>query len=157
MDIVQAAAEGEAISPVPWQSAAWNGGDFAYCVECSDYPCEKYKDFDQWDSFITHQNREKEMCRLLELGEEAYTTEIIEKRKLLETLLAECNGGRKKTFYFLAVNLLPLSVIREILEQGQTYEDWAEMSPKMRENLIVPLLQKEAKTCGVELKLRKKV
>lgn len=132
-------------------------GNFAYCVECSDYPCEKYKDFDQWDSFITHQNREKEMCRLLELGEEAYTTEIIEKRKLLETLLAECNGGRKKTFYFLAVNLLPLSMIREILEQGQTYEDWAEMSPKMRENLIVPLLQKEAKTCGVELKLRKKV
>ena len=97
------------------------------------------------------------MCRLLELGEEAYTAEIIEKRKLLETLLAECNGGRKKTFYFLAVNLLPLSVIREILEQGQTYEGWAEMSPKMRENLIVPLFQKEVKTCGVELKLRKKV
>ncbi|MCI7657852.1 DUF3795 domain-containing protein [Anaerotignum sp.] len=131
--------------------------NFAYCMECSDYPCGKYEDFDQWDSFITHQNRKKDLSRLAELGEEAYTTEIIEKRKLLEILLAECNGGRKKTFYFLAVNLLPLSVVREILEQAQKWKDWAEMSPKMRETLIVPLFEKEAKRCGRELKLRKKV
>lgn len=132
-------------------------GNFAYCMECSDYPCEKYENFDRWDSFITHQNRAKNVSRLLELGEEAYMAEIIEKRKLLETLLDECNGGRKKTFYFLAVNLLPLSVVQEVLKQAQAWEGWAEMSPKARENLLVPLFDKEAMNCSVELKLRKKV
>lgn len=75
-------------------------GNFAYCMECSDYPCEKYKDFDQWDSFITHQNREKDMCRLLELGEEAYTTEIIEKESCWKHCWQNATAAGKKHSIF---------------------------------------------------------
>lgn len=129
----------------------------AYCVACTQYPCEKYSDFDRWDSFITHQNREQNLFRLAEMGEMAYTAEIQEKRKLLETLLTDCNGGRKKTFYFLAVHLLPLAAVQDILSQAKCRQDWGTLSKKERESLLVPLFAAEAERRGIELRLRKKV
>lgn len=128
----------------------------AYCVACDQYPCEKYTDFDKWDSFISHQCRAQHLLRLAEMGEAAYTAEIREKRKLLETLLADCNGGRKKTFYFLVVQLLPLGAVQSILSQAQGRKDWGDLSKKERESLLVPLFLAEAKRGGIELRLRRK-
>lgn len=132
-------------------------GEYAYCAACMQYPCEKYTDFDRWDAFITHRNSAQNLTRLVEMGETAYTAEIQEKRSLLETLLSDCNGGRKKTFYFLAVNLLPLDTVQSLLRQLQQREDWAGLSAKEREGLVVPLFVAEAEQRGIELRLRRKV
>jgi len=53
-----------------------------------------------------------------EIGEEAYNKEQAEKRRILDRLLAEYNDGRKKTLFCLAVNLLPLEVLRTVFEDG---------------------------------------
>ncbi len=35
-----------------------------YCIECSEYPCEKYEHIDEYDSFITHQNQKADLEKL---------------------------------------------------------------------------------------------
>lgn len=30
-------------------------GNIKYCFQCENYPCEKYDNIDEFDSFITHQ------------------------------------------------------------------------------------------------------
>ena len=32
-------------------------GGVEYCFQCADYPCQRYQDFDRYDSFLTHQRR----------------------------------------------------------------------------------------------------
>ena len=44
--------------------------------------------------------------KLKQTGEEAYNAEQIEKRQILDRLLADYNDGRKKTLFCLAANQL---------------------------------------------------
>ncbi|WP_205666355.1 DUF3795 domain-containing protein [Anaerosphaera multitolerans] len=70
-----------------------------YCFQCDNFPCEKYKDADKYDSFITHLHQFKDINKFQEIGEVVYTNEQIEKLKLLNFLLENYNAGRQKTFF----------------------------------------------------------
>ena len=82
------------------------------------------------------------------MGEEAYNAEQIEKRQILDRLLAEYNDGRKKTLFCLAVNLLPLEDLRTVFEEGDL-----DLPLKDRSKLMEKRLNERS---SVELKLRKK-
>lgn len=103
---------------------------------------------DEFDSFITHMNQKIDMEKMLRIGEEAYNSEQIEKRQILDRLLSEYNDGRKKTLFCLAVNLLPLEDLRSVFEDGDD-----EMTVKDRAKQMEKRLKKRS---SVELKLRKK-
>ena len=87
-----------------------------YCFQCPEYPCGRYEHIDEADSFITHMNQKTDLEKLRKIGEEAYNKEQVEKRRILDRLLAEYNDGRKKTLFCLAVNLLPLEDLRTVFE-----------------------------------------
>ena len=123
-------------------------GKQEYCFQCPEYPCEKYAGIDEFDSFITHSNQKADLKKMKKIGEEAYNAEQIEKRQILDRLLAEYNDGRKKTLFCLAVNLLPLEELRTIFD-----EDDLEMSVKDRAGQMEKRLKERSR---VELKLRKK-
>lgn len=123
-------------------------GKQEYCFQCPEYPCEKYAGIDEFDSFITHSNQKADLKKMKKIGEEAYNAEQIEKRRILDRLLAEYNDGRKKTLFCLAVNLLPLEELRTIFD-----EDDLEMSVKDRAGQMEKRLKERSR---VELKLRKK-
>ena len=82
------------------------------------------------------------------IGEKAYNAEQIEKRQILDRLLAEYNDGRKKTLFCLAVNLLPLKDLRTVFEDGDP-----ELPLKDRAQLMEKRLKERS---SVELKLRRK-
>ena len=123
-------------------------GKQEYCFQCPEYPCEKYAGIDEFDSFITHSNQKADLKKMKKIGEEAYNAEQIEKRRILDRLLAEYNDGRKKKLFCLAVNLLPLEELRTIFD-----EDDLEMSVKDRAGQMEKRLKERSR---VELKLRKK-
>lgn len=50
-------------------------GGVTYCYQCGNYPCEKYREPDPYDSFITGQNRLRDMEKARILGPEAYGRE----------------------------------------------------------------------------------
>ena len=72
-------------------------GGVTYCYQCGDYPCEKYRELDPYDSFITGQNRLRDMEKARILGPEAYGREQERKAELLQYLLTHDQDGRKKT------------------------------------------------------------
>lgn len=127
-------------------------GGLEYCYECGEYPCEKYEKIDDFDSFITHRHRKRDMEKAKKLGPEAYGAEQREKIRLLEALLDGYNDGRKKTLYCLAVNLLEVDEIKQAL---QTVEGEA-LPPEKRPARMAEELNRIAAAKGIELKLRRK-
>lgn len=129
-------------------------GGVEYCVQCSEYPCGRYKNADTHDYFITSLHRKRDLEKLKQMGGESYDAEQVEKRSILERLLAGYNDGRKKTLFCLAVNLLELDDLRRILEKAD--REAGELSQKEKAAYAANLLQECAARSGIVLKLRKK-
>ena len=128
-------------------------GGVEYCCECLHYPCEKYEKFDEYDSFITHRNRNSDMEKLRNIGADRYNSEQAEKVRLLEYLLSSCNDGRRETLFCLAVDLLELSDVRAVVDQLMATDL---SSVKERTVYAAALLQEIADKKGISLKLNRK-
>jgi hypothetical protein len=128
--------------------------DVEFCFQCSSYPCERYLKQKKVDSFISYRNvlvdlknAKKDITK--------YKTELNEKVKFLEYLIEHFNDGKKKNFYCVAVNLLKLSVLKNIMGQIDKQIKSKNIGSKNKTEFVVDLIEKEAKKEGVELKLRK--
>lgn len=128
-------------------------GSVDYCFECPDYPCNNYLHIDNYDSFITHQNQKANLERAKTIGIDRCNEEQQEKVRILNLLLAHYNDGRRKTFFCLAVNLLPLSALKTVVSRLQCSEN---LELKEKSVQAVRLLQNSADAQGILLKLRKK-
>jgi len=124
----------------------------AYCYLCGEYPCKKY-DKALTDSFITHRHIFSDAEKARDMGVEAYQRELEEKMALLQQLLAQYDDGRRKSFFCLAVNLLPLEDVKTACEEAFEPKGG---TPKERAVLISALLQAAAEKRGITLKLMKK-
>lgn len=91
-------------------------GNVEYCFQCAEFPCAKYANADEYDSFITHRNQLKDIQKAQDIGIDAYTKEQLEKIDILNYLLENYNAGRQKNFFCIAVNLLEIEDIREIVK-----------------------------------------
>lgn len=131
-------------------------GNVEYCFQCREYPCKKYEDIDDFDSFITHRHRKIDLEKARQDGIEAYNMEQKEKAKILDILLASYNDGRKKTLFCIAVNLLEVQELHAILMQIQNSTMLERLSLKEKSALVAGLLEETAVKKGIELKLRKK-
>ena len=129
-------------------------GGVEYCVQCPEYPCGRYEGVSAYDCFITSVHRTRDLEKLREMGSESYDAEQMEKRDILDRLLAGYNDGRKKTLFCLAVNLLELDELRRILEKAD--RETGQLPPKEKAAYAANLLQECAARSGVVLKLRKK-
>ena len=130
-------------------------GKPAYCFLCPEYPCERYAGIDRYDSFITHRRQLPDMDQARTTGLPAYHAELTEKAAILRRLLTGYDDGRHKTFFCLAVNLLPLSDVKSVLAQADAAV--ASDSPCKEKSALAEKYFSEAATRrGVELKLRKK-
>jgi len=127
-----------------------------YCYLCNEYPCEKYKSIDKFDSFITHRNQLKDMKKSQEIGTEQYNSELIEKSEILKHLLENYNDGRRKSFFSIAVNLLDLHDLKNIIEQINSKTACENLVLKEKANVAVTVFQTAAEQKNIVLKLNKK-
>lgn len=117
----------------------------AFCFECSNYPCARYPDEDTKDSFISYQNRKKDVISAQQ-NLNTYLNKINEKNLILNYLLEYHNDGRSKSFYCQAVNLLELEDLNEIKSRLFQTSDTKEVR-----QMILETAQKR----GINLALRK--
>ena len=127
-----------------------------YCFRCTEYPCRRYEGIDEYDSFITHQRQLKDIARAQEIGIESYNEEQAKKAGILHTLLSDYNDGRRKTFYCVAVNLLPLQDIENVINQVAEDISFKNLTMKEKAEKVVSLFQNLAVQQGLALRLRKK-
>lgn len=131
-------------------------GKIEYCSRCKEFPCEIYNVTEEFDSFITHQNRKKDLEKIEQIGAASYQAEQEEKTRILKFLLANFNDGRKKTFFCLAVNLLEFSDLQMILEKIRTDKDMDNLPLKERSAYVAKMFQDIAGERHITLKLKKK-
>ena len=124
-----------------------------YCFECNEFPCKKYDNYDETDSFITCKNLFRDMEKA-KRDFNAYKAELNEKMSILEELLTNYDDGRRKSFYCTAVNLLELDDIKLIMAQIKDRVD-SQSSIKEQAKVVVGLFQEIANEKGIDLKLRK--
>lgn len=127
-----------------------------YCHQCPEFPCEYYENIDEYDSFITHQNRRSDLDKNRNIGKEAYQEEQRRKTEILRELLENYNDGRRKSFFCLAVNLLECDELQSVMAQVKESPDLAGQTIKERAAGVVKLLQDAAGEHGIVLKLKKK-
>jgi len=127
-----------------------------YCFQCTEYPCPKYENIDNYDSFITHRNQLKDIQKAKEIGIDAYTKEQVEKVEILNCLLEKYNAGRQKSFFCLAVNLLDIKDIRAIMKHLTSNSEVNYLPIKDRAAYAVSQFQGIADKQGIQLKLHKK-
>jgi len=97
------------------------------------------------------------------LGLESYLTNLSRKSEILDTLLENWDNGRLKSFFCLAVNLLPLKDLEDTMSKlNQTkekLESESNLAPKDIETISSKLakdaLTQIAAAQGIELKLRR--
>ena len=131
-------------------------GGISFCWECSEYPCSRYKGFDDGDSFVPHRNRQQDIAQAREVGLEAYLAQLEEKRAILEELLAHYNDGRRKTLFNTAIYLLPPEDLHCVMASLNSRPERPGRSVKERALAAVGLLQEAADRQGISLKLSKK-
>ena len=93
-------------------------------------------------------NQRTDLEKMQRIGDEAYNAEQVEKRQILDRLLAEYNDGRKKTLFCLAANLLLLEDLRTVFEDTDL-----QLPVKERAKMMEKRLREKS---GIELKLRRK-
>lgn len=131
-------------------------GNLQFCWECPEYPCPRYKGFDDGDSFVSHRNRQQDIARIRELGLNAFLAQLEKKRTILDELLARCNDGRRKTLFHTAVYLLPLEDLCSVMAALGNRPELEEQTVKERALAAVELLQEAADRRNICLKLNKK-
>ena len=129
-------------------------GGISFCWECPEYPCPRYDGFDDGDSFVPHRSRQQDIALALEMGLDAYLTQLEEKNAILEVLLSSYNDGRRKTLFHTAVYLLPLEDPRMILAELSSLPEMASMQDRAR--AAAERLQEAANRRGISLKKGKK-
>ena len=131
-------------------------GGISFCWECPEYPCPRYDGFDGGDSFVPHRSRRQNIAQALEMGLDAYLTQLEEKHAILEVLLSFYNDGRRKTLFHTAVYLLPLEDLRMIMAELSSLSEMAACSMLDRASAAAERLQKAANRRGISLKKGKK-
>lgn len=126
-----------------------------YCFECAGYPCAIYQDIDVYDSFISHQLQTQRLNRTRDEGVAAITDELLERRELLDELLAHYNDGHHKTYYCIATSLLPLDELHTIMTQLNEVPVFQAGTVKEQAAMINREFNTLANQHGIVLKLRK--
>lgn len=130
-------------------------GGVEYCWQCGEYPCQRYKGFYDYDSFLPARSAPRDIQRFQEMGPDAFRVELDAKAEILEELLGGYNAGRKKTFFCTAVNLLPLPDLQAVMAEIRAASAGLDGLPE-REAAAVGALTALAQRQGVSLSLRKK-
>ena len=129
------------------------------CADCSDFPCDKYERFFDWDTFVTRKVCRPNIERMQKAGLKTFLQEQHQKRILLEDLLANYNDGRSRSFYCIAVALMPHAPIKEAVGKVKAAMASSKLDIsdiKAKTKVLKSLIQDSASKSNLNLKLRKK-
>lgn len=128
-----------------------------FCIECEEFPCAKIDNFTKRDSFVSHKNTISNLELIGEIGLESYLQQLKGREKILKMLLEKYNNGRLKSFYTLAVELLPLIDLERALDEIDRHiKVDSDLSIKERSKHMKEILSNIAQEHFIELRLRKK-
>ena len=94
------------------------------CVECSDFPCHKFKseaEYQQLDESPSYPSYRKVLPNfnyIKEYGIKKFIEQQKERIRLLEIMRANFDDGRSRSFFCRAANLLEITDIKDALDEA---------------------------------------
>ena len=128
---------------------------FETCADCADFPCVKLNAWDSADSFVTHKNSLKNLRCIRANGLPSFIERQSARIELLKTILKHYDDGRSKSFFCLALTLMPIAAVNAAVEEVKRPEN----KPNDKKSLAKSLrnvLQEKAGAHGILLAYRKK-
>jgi hypothetical protein len=122
--------------------------NYETCAECKEFPCEKYEQWFDADSFVTHQKCLANIQEIKEIGIDKFLEEQKKRKVLLEIMLRKYNPGKCMSLYCLASTLLSVKSQTEALDRLKKVENNRSETFKM-------LIQELSENEHIILKLRK--
>lgn len=129
------------------------------CADCSDFPCDKYERFFDWDTFVTRKVCRLNIERIKKAGLKIFLQEQYQKRILLEDLLANYNEGRSRSFYCIAAALMPINIIKQAVGKAKAMAAHNKVNDsdiKTKAKILKSFIQDLASESNIDLKLRTK-
>jgi len=124
------------------------------CAECPRLPCEKLKDWDKADSFVTHQKSLENLKQIKNIGIVEFSNQQKGRIRLLNKLITEYDDGKSKSFYCLATSLLEIDDLKEAVFQTQELREQLKDTKQLAKQ-AKNLIKQRAKLKGIELVYRK--
>jgi hypothetical protein len=124
------------------------------CAGCPQFPCEKFKNWDIVDSFVTHQKSLENLRQIRDTGIVEFLEQQEERIRLLDKLLKQYDDGRSKSFFCLAAALMETDDLHAAISQIQDIQE----SPNDRRQLASQakgVIEQLAKLKGVKLVYRR--
>lgn len=143
----------------PFITCALKRKGVEFCWECAESSsCERWARHRaagrERDSFVSYGALEDNIAFVERNGVEAFVDEQRVRESLLREMLAEFNEGRSKTYYSIAVTLLPVAQLRSALQEAR-HETAGEAAVKARSKALHARLDAAASARSVRLALRK--
>jgi hypothetical protein len=120
------------------------------CAECPRFPCEKLRNWDSVDSFVTHQKSLENLRQIQDEGIADFAAQQNERIALLNKLLEEYDDGRSKSFFCLAAALMEIDDLQEAIFQIQEIRGQSKDSKQLAKQ-AKNILEQRANLKGVEL------
>ena len=124
------------------------------CADCMDFPCSKMNNWDSADSFVTHKNSINNLQRIRENGLPSFISQQNERIELLYKFIKNYDDGKSKSFFCLALTLLPIKDIKTAIKEIDRHENKVK-DKKSLAKLLKDILQQKANINGIELVYRK--
>jgi hypothetical protein len=131
---------------------------FVTCIDCGEFPCDKYENFFDFDSFVSHRVCLPNLKRIKKIGLTKWLREQGKRRQTLENLLENYNEGRSCSFFCVATALMPPDLVNKAgndTKKSLANNDIDESDMKARAKLARAVFQDHATKADVDLKLRK--
>lgn len=125
------------------------------CIECDEYPCERYSRRG-WGNDQETKIAQKNLERIKEVGLERWLEEQRERRLLLEKLLDNYNDGRSMSFYCVATTLMPVDLVSKAVDEMLTTYQGDDSDIKAKVKSLRAIIEDLASKSNIHLKLRKK-
>ena len=124
------------------------------CAECLQFPCEKLRNWDLVDSFVSHQKSLENLRQIKDKGIVSFEKQQKERIRLLNKLLQEYNDGKLKSFFCLAAALLEIDDLKEAIVQIQEISDPSKDIKQMAKQ-AKSIMEQRAELKGVKLIYRR--
>ncbi|MBN2322298.1 MAG: DUF3795 domain-containing protein [Spirochaetes bacterium] len=125
------------------------------CADCDEFTCQKLKNWDSADSFVTHRNSISNLKRIRQNGLVAFIAQQKIRVQLLRELIEHYDDGRSKSFYCLSAALLPINDIKTAIKKMKSHTA-AEKDKKLLAKMLKDTFKDIAESNGIELVYRRK-
>ncbi|MFW9940065.1 MAG: DUF3795 domain-containing protein [Candidatus Thorarchaeota archaeon] len=131
---------------------------FETCAECNEFPCQKIRNWDKADSFISHRVSLTNLHLIKNNGIEEFNKQQGKRIKFLEIMLQNFNEGRSKSFFCIATALLPLDDLEQAMKKcnEEIQHEGIELNDlRSKSKILRTYLNHYASKHNIQLKLRK--